>query len=120
MCCKLLYTIIHPAPSPPSGLSVSQNGLNSLLVSWTSGEPAGSGGGTTEPAVTGYSISYQTQDKKHGGLVNVNETTTSTIITGLMTGATYSITIVATSSTLPSNKITEPDITIGTGLIVCV
>ena len=91
------------APSPPSGVSVSQNGLNSLLVSWTLGEPA----------VTGYIISYQTQDGGHSGSVNENETATSTIITGLMTGATYSVTIVATSSTLPSTETTVPDITIG-------
>ena len=98
------------APPPPSGVSVSQNGLNSLLVSWTSGEPA----------VTGYIISYQTLDGGHSDSVT-NETATSTIITGLMTGATYSISIVATSSTLPSTKTTAvPDITIGIGLIVCV
>ena len=96
-----------PAPSPPSGVSVSQNGLNSLLASWTLGEPA----------VTGYIISYQTQDGGHSGSVNENETASSTIITGLMTGATYSITIVATSSTLPSTETTAPDITIGTGLL---
>ena len=103
------YTWLSVAPSPPSGVSVSQNGLNSLLVSWTSGEPA----------VTGYIISYQTLDGGHSGSVT-NETATSTIITGLMTGATYSISIVATSSTLPSTETTAPDITIGTGLIVCV
>ena len=100
---------VSAAPSPLSGVSVSQNGLNSLLVSWTSGEPA----------VTGYIISYQTLDGGHSGSVT-NETATSTIITGLMTGATYSISIVATSNTLPSTETTAPDITIGTGLIVCV
>ena len=70
--------------------------------------------------MTGYIISYQTLDEEHSGSVNVNETTTNTIITGLMTGINYSITIVATSSTLPSTEIDAPDITIGTGLIVCV
>ena len=96
---------IYTAPSPPSGVSVSQNGLNSLLVSWTSGEPA----------VTGYVISYQTLDGEYSGPVNENETATSIIITGLMTGATYSISIVAFSSTLNSTETTAPDITIGTG-----
>ena len=84
-------------------MSVSQNGLNSLLVSWTSGEPD----------VTGYIISYQQQDGVHSGSVNVNETATSTNITGLMTRAKYSINIVATSTTLPSTETTAPDITIG-------
>ena len=95
---------LSPAPSPPSGVSVSQNGLNSLLVSWTSGEPGGSG----------YNISYQTLERGYSGSVT-NETATSTIITELMTGATYCITIVATSNTLNSTETTAPDITIGTG-----
>ena len=102
------------APSPPYDVSVLQNGLNSASVSWLL-EPAGSGSGITEPAVTGYIISYQTLDGGHSDSVNVDGTATSTIITGLMTGATYSITIVATSSTLPSTETIE-DITIGTGL----
>ena len=100
------YTInyIFAAPSPPSNVIVSQNGLESLLVLWTHGESI----------VTGYIISYQQQDGVHSDSVNVNETTvTSTIITGLMIGVTYSISIVATTSTLPSNVTTAPDITIG-------
>ena len=92
-----------PAPSPPSGVSVSHNGLNSLLVSWTSGDPV----------VTGYNISYQALDGGYNGSVNENETATSTIITGLMTGATYSISIVANSNTLPSSETTAQNITIG-------
>ena len=94
---------LYPAPSPPSGVSVSLNGLNSLLVSWTLGEPA----------VTGYIISYQTLDGGHSGSMNIYQTATTTIITGLMTGATYSISTVATSSTLPSTETIAPDITIG-------
>ena len=64
--------------------------------------------------MTGYIISYQQKDGVHSDSVNVNETAvTSTIITGLMIGATYSISIVATTSTLPSNVTTAPDIAIG-------
>ena len=63
--------------------------------------------------MTGYIISYQQQDGVHSDSVNVNETVTSTIITGLMIGATYSISIVATSNTLPSDETTASDITIG-------
>ena len=63
----------------------------------------------------GYIISYQTLDGGHSGSVNIDETTTSTIIIGLMTGATYSISVVATSNTLNSTETTVPDITIGTG-----
>ena len=92
------------APSPPSNVIVSQNGLESLLVSWTTGESI----------VTGYIISYQQQDEVHSDAVT--ETVTSTIITGLMIGATYSISIVATSSTLPSNETIAQNITIGNGV----
>ena len=63
--------------------------------------------------MTGYIISYQQQDGGHSDPVTVNDTVTSTIITGLMIGATYSISIVATSNTLPSDETTASDITIG-------
>ena len=63
--------------------------------------------------MTGYIISYKQQDGVHSDSVNVNDTVTSTIITGLMIGATYSISIVATSNTLPSDETTALDITIG-------
>ena len=102
-CRAYTFNIISPAPSPPSDISVSQNGLNSLLVSWSLGESI----------VTGYIISYQQQNGGHNGSVTVNDTVTSTIITGLMIGATYYISIVATSNTLPSTEITVTDITIG-------
>ena len=61
-------------------MTVSQNRVDSVQVSWT--PPSG------EPAVT--------------GSVMAGATATTATITGLITGATYSITMVATSSTLPS------------------
>ena len=103
MSCKINF---YAAPSPPSDVDVSQNGIESLLVSWTAGESI----------VTGYIISYQQQDGVHSDSVNVNETVISTIITGLMIGATYSISVVATSSTLPSNETIPQNITIGNGI----
>ena len=85
-------------------MSVSQNGLDSILVSWTV---------SGESIVTGYIISYQQKDGVHSGSVTVDDTAvSSTIITGLMIGATYSISIVATSNTLPSTETTD-DTTIG-------
>ena len=63
--------------------------------------------------MTGYIISYKQQDGVHSGSVNVNETVISTIIIGLMIGATYSISVVATSNTIPSDETTASDITIG-------
>ena len=94
----------HPAPSPPTGVSVSQNGLGSLLVSWT----PPSGGGAN---VTGYTIYYQYNEALHS--VTTEATPTSATITGLIAGVTYSINVVANSTTLPSTVATAPDITIG-------
>ena len=105
-CIAPIYTCISsstsPAPSPPSAVSVSQNGLDSVLVSWT--PPSG------EPDVTGYIIYYQ-QDggQRLSGNAGATDMTT---ITGLITGATYSITMVATSSTLPSTETTAQTVII--------
>ena len=97
---------LPPAPSPPSGVTVSQNGVDSVQISWT--PPSG------EPAVTGYIIYYQQQNGGHNGSEEVvGATTTTATITGLMTGATYSITMVSTSSTLPSTVTAAETITIG-------
>ena len=85
---------LPPAPSSPSGVIVSQNGVNSVQVSWT--PPSG------EPTVTGYIIYYQQQDGGHTGSEIAGGTATTATITGLISGATYSITMMATSSTLPS------------------
>ena len=86
-------------------MTVSQNGVESVQVSWT--PPSG------EPAVTGYIIYYQQQDGGHNGSKMAGATATTATITGLMTGATYSIAIVATSSTLPSKVTAAETITIG-------
>ena len=100
-----LIVDLPPAPSPPSGVTVSQNGVGSVQVSWT--PPSG------EPTVTGYIIYYQQQDGGHNGSEMAGATATNATITGLMTGATYSITMVATSNTLPSIVTAAENITIG-------
>jgi len=108
MCIYCAYcTSPPPAPDPPSGLTASQNGLDSALVSWT----APSGGA----AVTGYTIYYSYQQE--GGersSVSAGASDTSATISGLIEGATYSITIVASSNTLPSTVTGPQTITIGT------
>ena len=93
------------APSPPSNVSVSQSGLGSLLVSWTS----------EDPNVTGYVIYYyQPQDIENRLSLTAGATDSATI-TGLMAGATYSISVASTSGTLPSTETAAPhDVTIGT------
>ena len=95
-----------PVPSPPSGLSVSQNGLDSALVSWT----APSGGA----AVTGYIIYYQQEEGGQRLSESAGTAATTASITGLIAGATYSVTMVATSSTLPSTETAALIVTIGT------
>ena len=90
-------------------MRVFQNGLNSLLVTW-----AASGGGN----ITGYTIFYQQIDGGHSGLVEVKGTDTSISIRGLISGATYEITIVANLSTFQSAAATASPITIGKILLI--
>ena len=106
-CMYILCVLISPppVPNPPSGLTASQNGLDSTLVSWT----APSRGA----AVTGYTIYYQ-QEGGERSSASARASATSATISGLIEGATYSITIVATSNTLPSTVTSPQTITIGT------
>ena len=81
-------------------MRVSQNGVNSLLVTWTPSEGLD---------VTGYTVHYQQIDGKQNGSVIATDTDTSVIITGLIVGATFSISVSANSHTLPSAAIYGPD-----------
>ena len=94
---------LPPAPSPPSGVNVSQTGLGNVLVSWT--PPSG------EPAVTGYIIYYQ-QDGGQRLSLSAGRTATTATITGLIVHVGATITMVATSSTLPSLETPAQTITI--------
>ena len=76
-------------------MGVTQNGLESLLVTWTPSQG---------PNVTGYTIFYQQRNGEHIGLLTVERTDTSAIITGLTAEATFSISVSATSDTLPSTR----------------
>ena len=109
VCSKKLYIMYPksplPVPDPPSGLTVSQNGLHSVLVSWRA--PSG------RVAVTGYIIYYQ-QEGGGWSAVSAGPNATTATISGLIEGAVYSITIVATSSTLLSTATGPQTITIGT------
>ena len=95
--------MITPAPSPPSDVRVSQNGLNSLLVTWTPSEG---------PNVTGYTIYYYQIDGKQNGSVTAKNTDIINI-TGLISGANFSIGVLANSNTLPSTVTYGPNATIG-------
>ena len=62
--------------------------------------------------MTGYIIYYQQQDG--GQRLSLTTGGTSVNITGLITGATYSISVASTSGTLPSTETAAPhDVTIG-------
>ena len=100
----VFYEPTSPAPSPPSAVSVSQNGLDSVLVSWT--PPSG------EPDVTGYIIYYQ-QDGGQRLSENVGAAATTATITGLITGAIYSVSMMATSSILLSTETAAQTVIIG-------
>ena len=92
-------------PSPPSGVSISQNGVYSVQVSWT--PPS------EEPAMTGYIIYYHQHDGRHNGSEMTGANATTAAITGLFPGATYSIDMVAISGEVPSIVTTAVTITIG-------
>ena len=62
--------------------------------------------------MTGYIIYYQ-QDGGQRLSQSAGSTDTAAIITGLIAGATYSVTMVATSTTLPSNENVAKTIMIG-------
>ena len=104
--CTCNTTFSRVAPSPPSTVSVSQNGLSSLLVSWPARE---------DLTATGYIIYYwQHQPQNLRLLLVEGADATSATITDLITGATYSISVASTSGTLPSTETTAPhDVTIG-------
>ena len=84
-------------------MSVFWYRADSVVVSWT--PPSG------KPDVTGYIIYYQ-QDGGQRLSENAGATATTTTITGLIVGATYSFTMVANSSTLPSTETSVRNITI--------
>ena len=99
---KIINHIFTPlAPSAPSDVRVTQNGLNSVLVSWTAGDMS----------VTGYFISYSSEE---GGETNLSseESDTNITISGLIVGANYTVNISAKSSMLPSPVVTR-HITLG-------
>ena len=93
------------APSPPSDVNMSQNGLNSVLVTWTPSQG---------PDVTGYTITYQENNGHQRGSITAGKSDTFVNIGQLIAGATYSIYIVVTSNTLPSITTTAKQITLGT------
>ena len=79
-------------PSPPTGVTVVQHGLTSIIVTWTASSDA-----------TGYRISY-TSSGGDSGSADVNGD--SHTLTGLVRETTYTISITATSQSLSSSPVT--------------
>ena len=79
----------------PSGVRVSQTGLNSLLVSWSYS--------SSWPTVSRFFISYYQQDGGHNGSVTAGQNDNNATISGLTALTTYSIRILAKSLTFPGS-----------------
>ena len=88
--------ICTTAANPPTGLMAVQDSLTSILVSWTA--PA-SGGASR----TGYRIFNQTGGGSEQTVIAIDAT--SLPLTGLQSGATFSISIEARSNQLPSARV---------------
>ena len=80
-------------------MEISQNGQTSLLVTWRYS--------SSQSALTGFHISYIQRGGGHNGSVTAGVDETNATIEGLVAGGTYSISVVANSSTLPSHPTTQ-------------
>ena len=86
-------------PSPPSNLSVSQNGLSSVLVSWAPSHGADF-----------YTVYYQRDgDRRRSQTTEAGDTS---ITLSLIVGETYSISMIANTA-LSSTEAGPVNITIG-------
>ena len=90
-------------------MRVTQNGLNSVLVSWTAGDMS----------VTGYFISYSSEEGGETNSLSAEESDTHITISELTVGTTYTVNISANSSTLPSTVVTR-HITLGIYIIIII
>ena len=90
-----------PGASAPTDLTAVQEGPTSIRVSWTPSSGA-----------TGYKIDYTSSDDSSDSVTVSGGSTDNYLLTGLQNGDTYTISIVATSDSLPSGSVTA-DTTVG-------
>ena len=83
-----------PVASAPTNLMAVQEGLTSIRVSWSPPTPLGD--------TTWYRSSYSGSS---GSVGIVGGSTDNYLLTGLVMGATYTISIEATSQHLPSGRV---------------
>ena len=81
-----------------------QEGAASISVSWSPPSPLGD--------TTGYSIDYTSSDGSSDSVTVSGGSTDNHLLTDLQNGDTYTISIVATSSSFPSES-TMADMTVG-------
>ena len=98
MCIAILSRYFIVLAPYISHVGVSQDGLRSVQVYWEYS--------LYWSSVTGSLVSYKQQGGDQSGSVTVEGTGTGTNITGLIAGATYHISVVVNSTTLPSNPTT--------------
>ena len=89
---------------PPTNVTAVQEGPTSIRVSWTPSSDA-----------TGYTISYTGGGSSDSVTVS-GGSTDERLLTGLQNGATYTISIMATSTGLPSRSVMVMDSDIGLGI----
>ena len=83
-----------PGTPPPTDVAGVQSGPTSIRVTWTSPDPL--------DGVTGYRIHYTTGGGSSGSQTVSGGNTMTHTLTGLTNGESYTISIVGTSSALPS------------------
>ena len=92
-----------PGATPPTDLTAVQTGPTIIDVSWTSPTPLDD--------TTGYIIYYTNDDNTDSVVIDGGSTDEYTL-TNLQNGETYTISIIATSSDLPSVSVLA-DMTVG-------
>ena len=95
ICLGTFLIILPPVASAPTNLMAVQEGPTSIRVSWSPPTPLGD--------TTGYRIYYSGGSS---GSVDVSDGSTDNyLLTGLLNGKSYTISLVATSQHLPSMTI---------------
>ena len=86
--------MLVPGASPPTDVTAVQDGPTSIRVTWTTPSPLGD--------TTGYRISFTGGGNSDSVNVSGGNSMSHTLTTGLTNGVTYTISVVATSTGLPS------------------
>ena len=91
----------YTATSPPASVTAVQHGLTDIIVTWTASDNA-----------TGYRI-YYIGGGGDSGSIEIGGNVTSLILSGLMNGETYNISIVSTAESMPASTPITRKVTVG-------